>query len=202
MPTDAYNRFIRSMEINYEKWHDGVGYDLEALGQMTDDERKSIAARLQNRRDWRDVEALAAIGDEPSVKAVEAAVLEAEPDARMKALRKLHDQGKITDEFLEQRLLEELKVVEPYGGMTGCFFLLDEVNTPRIRCRVLWCVIHRGDAAVNMAGKLYHLSGKTDEEFDWSQRPLFLRCAGDEAERDKAIEELAALCGMQVADAA
>lgn len=27
----ALGRFERSMVMNYEKWHDGIGYDLETL---------------------------------------------------------------------------------------------------------------------------------------------------------------------------
>ncbi len=33
----AHDRFIRSMVIDYDKWHDGIGYDLEALEQATED---------------------------------------------------------------------------------------------------------------------------------------------------------------------
>ena len=29
--TNAVARFTASMVINYEKWHDGIGYDLDAI---------------------------------------------------------------------------------------------------------------------------------------------------------------------------
>ena len=51
------------MVIDYEKWHDGVGYDLDAIREASQDERQAIEILLFNRgtRDWRDVEALAAL---------------------------------------------------------------------------------------------------------------------------------------------
>ena len=37
-PDSAVRRFERSMVMDYEKWHDGTGYDLEALKEATPDE--------------------------------------------------------------------------------------------------------------------------------------------------------------------
>jgi len=34
------SRFIKSMNIDFEKWHDGIGYDLEALKEANDKERE------------------------------------------------------------------------------------------------------------------------------------------------------------------
>ena len=33
-------RFEESMKIDYEKWHDGVGYDLEAIKSASPEQRK------------------------------------------------------------------------------------------------------------------------------------------------------------------
>ncbi len=35
-------RFEKSMQIDYEKWHDGIGYDLEALQSASLTERKKL----------------------------------------------------------------------------------------------------------------------------------------------------------------
>ena len=58
---DAAARFERSMAIDYEKWHDGIGYDVDAIDDATPAERERIERLLLARRyaDWRDVEALA-----------------------------------------------------------------------------------------------------------------------------------------------
>ncbi len=34
MPSEIYQQFLNSMIMDYDKWHDGTGYDLEALGQL------------------------------------------------------------------------------------------------------------------------------------------------------------------------
>ena len=36
------SRFIDSMKIDFEKWHDGIGYELEALGEANYEERLAI----------------------------------------------------------------------------------------------------------------------------------------------------------------
>ncbi|HEY4328985.1 MAG TPA: hypothetical protein VGN88_04555, partial [Phycisphaerae bacterium] len=65
----AAERFIASMPMDYEKWHDGTGYDLTALAEITGDERARIAdIIIQHKpRDWRDIEALAQM-DLPQAK--------------------------------------------------------------------------------------------------------------------------------------
>ena len=59
----AVRQFRDSMQIDYWKWHDGVGYDLGALRQASASERNEIEAILLDRGalDWRDVEALAVL---------------------------------------------------------------------------------------------------------------------------------------------
>ena len=60
--SEAYRQFRDSQQMNHEKWHDGVGYDLDAFAAMTPDERDAVAAEaLANPRpDWRDLEVLGA----------------------------------------------------------------------------------------------------------------------------------------------
>jgi len=62
-PVSPLQRFERSMVIDYEKWHDGIGYDLDALRLASETERKAIEQMLigHSQRDWRDIEALAEI---------------------------------------------------------------------------------------------------------------------------------------------
>jgi hypothetical protein len=42
MSSPNYSRFIESMNIGYMQWHDGTGYDLEALAALEDDERRQV----------------------------------------------------------------------------------------------------------------------------------------------------------------
>jgi hypothetical protein len=67
--SEAWTRFVASLEMNFDSWHDGTGYDLVALRAMNEIERgaigEMIATRLgktNHRADWRDIEAAAALG--------------------------------------------------------------------------------------------------------------------------------------------
>ena len=67
--SEAWTRFVASLEMDMDKWRDGTGYDLAALTEMNDIERgairEMIAARLGNLNrgaDWRDLEAAEALG--------------------------------------------------------------------------------------------------------------------------------------------
>ena len=42
MPNKAYQLFLDSMKIEFNQWHDGTGYDLEALGRLGSEEQASI----------------------------------------------------------------------------------------------------------------------------------------------------------------
>ena len=48
--TPAYTRFLASMQMTFDKWHDGEGYDIDALEEMTDDERAEITLMIKRRR--------------------------------------------------------------------------------------------------------------------------------------------------------
>ncbi|MBN1998898.1 hypothetical protein JW935_15165 [candidate division KSB1 bacterium] len=65
MFSKAYQRFLDSMKIGFDQWHDGTGYDLETLGRLGPEERASIEelliGNLKQAGDWRDVEALAGL---------------------------------------------------------------------------------------------------------------------------------------------
>ena len=82
----AYERFIASMTITQEMWHDGIGYEIDALSQMTPEELTSLAQRMKECGDWRDVEALAAIASPGNSAAAKIAI------ATLKARAKSNDQ--------------------------------------------------------------------------------------------------------------
>jgi hypothetical protein len=37
-PSPTLDKFLQSMKIGYVEWHDGIGYDLEALGELRGEE--------------------------------------------------------------------------------------------------------------------------------------------------------------------
>ncbi len=40
----AYERFMASTEIDYERWHDGVPYDVDAIAELTPAESREVEA--------------------------------------------------------------------------------------------------------------------------------------------------------------
>ena len=59
----SVDRFRESMVSTYERWHDGIGYDIAIFKTATPDELVEIENLLLSSsiEDWRDVEALAAL---------------------------------------------------------------------------------------------------------------------------------------------
>lgn len=203
----AYQRFIDSMRIDYEKWHDGVGYDLEALPALSPEERRNLVAILRGRGDWRDAEALQRLAElgEASAGEVVQEIID-DPggpiEQRLMAMEDLRAAGAMSDEELERRLLPALKVAAPYGGITPALRLVQQVPTERIKRRLLWGVLHHPQAGVHYAAMLAFICGKAESDFDWNLRPLFLRTrSNDPAERKQAVAELCQLIGMNPSDA-
>ena len=76
-PSPAYTRFRASMIIDYDKWKEGEPYDIAALSGITAEERDTLVDEICGNAslDWRDVEALRALG---TPKAMEKTNLEDE----------------------------------------------------------------------------------------------------------------------------
>src|SRR5262245_55779768 len=72
-------RFRQSMRIDYEKWHDGIGYDMSLLEIASPAERKVIEVMLLVRgaNDWRDVEALARLNTPAARRTLKQAMITA-----------------------------------------------------------------------------------------------------------------------------
>ena len=82
-------RFEKSMEIDYEKWHDGIGYDLDAIKLASQTEREAIEQMLihHSPRDWRDIEALAQIDTENARETIKNAIKDPDPAVRVAVTR-------------------------------------------------------------------------------------------------------------------
>ena len=66
--SQAWTRFVASLEMDQDAWRDGTGYDLAALREMKAIERGAIRemiatrlGKLHRHADWRDLEAAAAL---------------------------------------------------------------------------------------------------------------------------------------------
>ena len=197
VPNSPLDRFRKSMTIDYEKWHDGIGYDLDALNEATPEERDAITNMLISRDlDWRDVEALASL-DTPRAREVLLAAASGGSSAVQMAV--LSYAPELVDEDERTRLIvSALRSADIYGGLSQA---LDEVEThhpPEVVDELLRGLLKReGGVAVHFAAMLFFIYGKADAPFDWEQRPFFLRFNTDVvADRRRVFRELCKVIGV------
>lgn len=191
-------RFEAGMNIDYEKWREGIGYNLDLLREASASDRVEIEALLLRRgvRDWRDVEALAALGTPGAKTALKAAVKSG--DAEIRAAVRRHAPKLVTRPQRLAHLVEGLRTAEFYHGLSQT---LDEVaayHPPRVIDALFLGVLERtGEVAVHFAAMLMYLHGRAREPFDWAQRPFFLTFhTADTSEREERFRELCAKVGV------
>jgi hypothetical protein len=191
IPT-VVERFLQSVEMNYEKWHDGTGYDLEIIEKATPEERVEIEKLLVNRAvsDWRDVEALAAL-DSPRARALLCKTLKSGNRELATAVTDYAPEI-VSEEEQTATLIAALEHLEVYGGLTQALLQVEEFHPPKVIDALFRGVLARdGDTAVHFAAMLMFLHGKARTSFDWDQRPFFLRFQTDvRAEREATFREL------------
>jgi hypothetical protein len=192
----AYRRFKESMVATYDRWHDGIGYDLDALKAMNDAERRSIEVELiADTTNWRDIEALAALGTETATAHIRKHLKHGPNELRLAAARALEHAG-AGDEH-DDAIVQALETAEPMQGLARALDMAARRKSPRVIDALFRATLRPDrEAAVNAAGLLYFLFGKTQEEFDWAKRPFFLRFGEGAAEQRRAFAEMCAELGI------
>lgn len=196
---DAYQRFLASMVMDFERWHDGIGYDLGALAELDDADRRAIETTLLARScaDWRDVEALAALGTPKCLAALRECARSRRDKVALRAARLLGGDGE--PPLGEEAVIEHIRAAET-GSLDELFDEVERLPTPRVK-RALLELARSGPEVVrcHAAAELYYLAGKASERFDWEHRPFFLRFEEPEGpDRDAAVRELAEAAGIAV----
>jgi hypothetical protein len=191
----AYRAFVASMQISYSDWRDGAGYDLEALRQITDNERgavvETLSGRIASTPNWRDVEALAEIETPAARDALRRALEASDAQTRLRAAEILTEAGEAAD--LEGVIIEALRESELFGGLSQALDLAAEHPSPRIQETLLELSLsgHR-EQRVHCAALALYLGGQASEPFDWEHRPFFLRFGEDD--RETQVEAYLELC--------
>lgn len=197
-PESALARFERSMVIDYEKWHDGIGYDIGAIDAASPAERAAIEALLLRRgaRDWRDVEALAALNTPRAGQELERASRHSDPDIRLAVVRYVPQL--VPDSQRTASLIAALETAKFGGGLSQALDEAAEFHPPEVVRALLRGAIRReGEATVHCAALLLYIHGQADSPFDWSKRPFFLRFhTEDRRAREEAFRELCAKIGV------
>lgn len=196
MASNALDRFLKSMDIGYEQWHDGIGYDLEALDQLSDSEKKFAEGRLIPRasNDWRDLEALDRLGTPAAIKAILNVRKANEPEIRLRA----HQVGpEPTNIEWERAILKSLETAEIFSGLTNVLDCAIEQPSDAV-VEKLWAKVRdpASGVAYHCAAALCCIAGKLDSMYDDKYRKLFLRLVGPQSEdRELAVKELESKLG-------
>jgi hypothetical protein len=194
----AIARFERSLFIGYEQWHDGVGYDVEALRELTDEQRRGIEARLVPPDGWRDVQALAvlaSLGGASARAELRRVATSGSSEVRLAVLR--YAPESVDDAARTAALVEALDSATAFDSFTTT---LEQVAAfhPRAVIDALWRGLEtrQGEVAMHYAGMLAFLHGKAESSFDWAMRPLLLEFkTEDSAARRAATSKLRTLVG-------
>jgi hypothetical protein len=171
----AIDRFRRSMTMDYEKWHDGIGYDIDIIRNATPKELVEIEQFLLDRpvSDWRDVEALAAI-DSPRTRNVLLKTLR-HPDHKVRTAVADYAPHLVSDGERTAALVAALEDAELYGGLSQALDQVESFHPPRVVDALFGGLLKRdGGTAVQFAAMLMFIHGKAATAFDWDQRPFFL----------------------------
>ena len=197
--SSAFERFMASTDIDYERWHEGEPYDLEALTELRGDERTEIEAWLRGRAgiDWRDIEGLLAIGTSAARSAVIDQLRHGTIEMRLAAARRLPPDPAIESDRVAA-IVVGLATATVLDGLTTALDLAVEHPDPTVRDALFRAAL-RDDStmAVHAAARLAFLYGNAKEPFDWDRRGFYLRFGvADAALRRVAFAELCAECGV------
>ena len=198
----AYNspksRFIKSMKIDYEKWHDGIGYDLEALREANNEERKAIENILidKNPPDWRDIQALAILDTPRARQTLLITTLKGIHEINMAIL--FYAPELVNNELKTKLIINALKSATYYYGLTQALLLVEEFHPEEIVRELFNGVLERdGEVASSFASMLYYIYGKSESYHDWENRPFFLKFnTNNMSDRKSAFQELCKKIGV------
>lgn len=192
-PTAAYKRFKDSMILDYDKWREGDPYDIPALAEVTPEERDLLTDEICDRGgslDWRDVEALRALGTPKALKRVGKAAETQTDGGGIEAFTDEIKKHGWTDK-VEARFIEKLERVASMTGALDRLYEIAEAHpTPGVRKQLMRNARIAGDETVrySMGAFLLYLAGHVDSHyvFDTDHRPHLLNLNSDDYKTYKA----------------
>ncbi len=193
----ALEKFLKSMNIGFIEWHDGIGYDLTTLKELRGDELTQIETLLIARKDadWRDVEALAVLNTPRSIQALKECLDSRNVDAKLFAVRFLKEM-EVEDRVTEivVRTLPETKIGQ---GLTFALALAKDYPSDAIRRKILWCCLNgNDDIRIHCAAMSLYLYGKAASDFDQNQTIVFRFGEKNLKKRREAFVELCQIIGV------
>lgn len=178
-PSPAYQRFKRSMMIDYDSWRDGTPYDVVALADVTAEERDLLTDELceKGALDWRDVEALRALATPKALKRLGKAAESQTDGGGIEAFMGEVAQGWSPE--IEARFIDKLERVQSMTGALDRLYDIAEAHpTPSVIAQLLRNARIHSDPVVrySMGAFLVELTGHADSRhtMDEAIRPHLL----------------------------
>ena len=168
-------QFEMSMKIGFEEWHDGIGYDIEAIKIASQTEREAIERVLINHspRDWRDIEALAQINTNSARDIIKNAIKDPNPVVRVAVVRFAPDF--VTDDERTQSIVDALEKAEIFSGLSQVLDEVERYHPKEVKEALIRGLLNRkGDVAGLFAAMLFFIFGRAKSPFDMKQRHYFL----------------------------
>lgn len=191
--TPAVGRFRQSMEIDYRKWHDGVGYDIGVIQTAAPADRAQIEAILAARgvRDWRDVEALAALGSPRAQAMLKSALRSGDHSIAIAVLD--YSGNLIPESERTAALVAALENGQIGKGLAEALRAAEKFHPPEVVDALLRGILTRKEALL-FAGTVMYVHGLAKSSYDNDLRPAYIRFAG--AEKHQAFRELCGRIGV------
>jgi hypothetical protein len=192
--TEAWTTFSASTVLNYDSWHDGLGFDLDALARMPAFERDLIRqwlrTRLEDRLrdvDLRDLEAAAALGETELLASLRR---HPEPDVRLRARELLAAPGDVAEE-----LCHTLSQSRSEDAVLRALDLVSSHATAEVRAALIERVSRVDGTFINSAMVLLEVFGGVADA--WSERP-FLFEVQRRGKGGELLQQLLARVGQTV----
>ena len=187
--------------MDFDKWHDGAGYDLDALRAMSPDEKKQTEAMLLRRgaRDWRDIEALSGLNTPAAREVIRGAINSSNPEVRNAVTRCAPEL--ISDSVRTASLVQSLETANIFGGLTQTLEQVADYHPPLIVEALLRGALGRGgEVAVHFSAMLCSIHGQGSGPFDGDHQSFFNRFNTDNrTDREIVFQELCEKIGVDAA---
>lgn len=199
--SEAMDKFLKSMNISYEDWRNGSGYNLNVLKELSPEELREVEKFLIARKDddFRDIEALAALGTPGAIQALKDCLKSPNYSNRFHAVKALKDAG--IEDRVEEVILSTLHLTKISYGMVEGLRLAEKYPTEKVKHRLIWCTLHgNDDIRAHCAAMALYLYGKADSDFDNKQQIIFRVGAKNKDIGNKAFPEFCQILGVNPKD--
>lgn len=190
--SNAYKKFKASMNIGYDEWREGEGYNLDAFGEMTQDERDAVAREMREKGDydWRDLEVLGAHGSRESIERLRHILAERDQPIRIRAsaLGVLIDNGHAAGSVPDVQLSHLIDEIDDDNDLLPALDLASWHGGPITNLALLRGARDRPSVSLHFAARLLDAANLSDDmaAFDPKFRPTLLRLLPDNNEQDRA----------------